>query len=281
MGKDTKKTVRFVDHKPRIRPPALSSSTSYGSSSGGPVTPPDLYPQYLPPVVIQQGTPVSQHTPPYVRIPPSVVPIFPDLLRVPDSRVTIDPLLAAPLHASHPPSLVWDVREDPNTIRVRDPAAPHARPRAVAHSDAARPAVRRGPHGSPHLLKRAYLVFPGLPFLIRVTPAKSPWWTQEALPYLTTGDVLLALHRALGKPLEQREWEGLDRGLKERAWKTFERRVDKEGPGELERNRAKGVTKVDLLERRMLVGLELAVGREIPPGLESGEVFVVLLDFVR
>ena len=195
-------------------------------------------------------------------------------------NVVIDSLLAAPSHPTHAPPLRWDVNIDPNAIKVA--GSPYTRPRDLTHEDLARPAVRRGAKGSPLLLRRLHLVFPGLPLAVRVVPTDDPIWTSVPLPYLTVGDVLFALHRALRSSIEPREFDGLERRLKEDIRKSFERRLSREGRRKYEKNMSHGARRVDYLgDSRGFAGLRLADAYELPAGTAAGEVFVVVTEPVR
>ena len=294
MGDHQKKSVRFVDNPPRTPSPASSSAASYGSSPG-PFTPPSVLPlPHLPPVAVHPGSsahPTWQHlptSPPQEQHTSSSSPLQPFPSRSPTAplpapsfdlgaSVAIDSLLAVPSHPTHTPPLRWDVNVDPNAIKVA--GSPYTRLRDLTHEDLARPAVRRGAKGSPLLLRQLHLVFPGLPLAVRVSPADDPIWTSVPLPYLTVGDVLFALHRALRTSIEPHEFDVLEPKLKEEVRKSFERRLSREGPHKHEKNMSHGARRIDYLgDSRGFVGLRLADAHELPAGTTAGEVFVVVAE---
>ncbi|RPD54155.1 hypothetical protein L227DRAFT_616372 [Lentinus tigrinus ALCF2SS1-6] len=100
-----------------------------------------------------------------------------------DSEPSIDWLLTASHHHAPSPPLQWDLVRHPNSITLSTGTPP-------ALEDLARCAM----HSSPTLLSIT-LVFPGLPLSVVIEPAHPP--SSTSLPYLTVGDVLYGLYRAL------------------------------------------------------------------------------------
>ena len=125
-------------------------------------------------------------------------------------------------------------------------------------------------------------MFSGTPLVVRVMPAESPIWTAMPLPYLTVGDVLYGLHRGLRSSVEQREFDGLERGTRERLRQAFERRLAREGPQNYDRNLSHGVRRVDYLgDLRGFMGIRPAKSHEVPPGVPFEEAFVVITEPLR
>ncbi|PIL23036.1 hypothetical protein GSI_14343 [Ganoderma sinense ZZ0214-1] len=274
----TAKKVRFANVPPQTPSPA-SSSASLGSSPG-PSTPPQLPSVHLPPMVVRPPEyPQWQQrvSPPLVIPPPPRYPAF--TTTAPENDPVVDPLLAAPLYRSHPPPLRWDVMQHPNSIKLGGAGSPQKR--ELSHEDLARCAVRTSAKGSPLLLRRIVLIFPGLPLEIEVNPADSPVWTATPLPYLTVGDVLYGLYKALRTSVAPREFDGLEPGHRELMNRAFKKRL-RGDPEHHDKNVRHGVRRIDYLgEARQFTGLRPAGSVELSPGRRLGEVFVVQLAPVR
>ncbi|RPD60335.1 hypothetical protein L226DRAFT_538472 [Lentinus tigrinus ALCF2SS1-7] len=274
------KRVRFAD-LPQTPSPSWSSS-SLGSSPG-PFTPPQPFPAPVIPTVFRppEIPAWQQRVPPFMPVVPSP-PCFSalGLSNVePERGPAIDPLLVVPHHHAHPPPLRWDVAEHPNYIQLGSVGSPGARD--LSHSDLASCAVRKSANGSPMMLKRITLVFPGHPLIVEVLPEGRPLWTSTSLPYLTVGDVLYGLYRALRLSAGRREFDSLSRSRRESVSRAFERRLASDRRNYHE-NMRYGVRNVDYLgETRRFLGLRPAEGGEIPRGCRRGEVFVVELASVR
>ncbi|RPD60346.1 hypothetical protein L227DRAFT_483783, partial [Lentinus tigrinus ALCF2SS1-6] len=192
-----------------------------------------------------------------------------------DGAPSIDPLLTAPHHYAHPPPLRWDVGEHPNSIKLGSIGSPRARD--LSHEDLASCAVRKSANGSPMMLTRITLVFPGLPLMVEIKPADAPMWTPTPLLYLTVGDVLYGLYRALRLSVPSREFDALTPAHRESVSRAFKKRLasDREN---YDKNVHHGVRNIDYLgEMRRFVGLRPAAGIEVPTGKRRGEVFVVVL----
>ena len=165
--------------------------------------------------------------------------------------------------------------EHPNAIKLGSAGSP--RKRELTQDDLARCAVRTSAKGSPLLLRRILLTFPGLPLNIEITPAEDPVWTSRTLPYLTVGDVLYGLYRALRTSVEPREFNSLEPAHRELLSRAFEKRLRNDRKNR-EKNVTHGIRRIDYLgEKRLLVGLRPASRAETPPGSRQGEVFVVEL----
>ncbi|TFK81234.1 hypothetical protein K466DRAFT_591367 [Polyporus arcularius HHB13444] len=272
---ESKKKVRFADI-PRTPSPS-SSSTSFGSSPG-PSTPPQPYLIQFSPTVARPAEypPWQLNTPrPSTTRMPSP-PCVPAVVNVePDSRPSIDPLLSVPHHHLHPPPLRWDVAEHPNNITLGSVGSPRAR--ELSPEDLASCAVRRSANGSPMMLRRITLVFPGLPLMVEIEPADGPVLTPTPRLYLTVGDVLYGLYKALRLSVPPREFDALNRAHRESVRRAFEKRLasDREN---YEKNVHHGVRRIDYLgEMRQFVGLRPATVLETPAGQGRGEVFSVVL----
>ena len=269
----TAKKVRFAN----VPPSPASSSASLGSSPG-PSTPPQL-PSVIPPMIVRS----PEHPPWQQRVSPPVIPYPPHyppfITTAPENDPVVDHLLAAPFHRSDPPPLRWDVMHHPNSIKLGGAGSPQKR--ELSHGDLARCAVRTSAKGSPLVLRRVVLTFPGLPLEIEVTPANSPVWTATPLPYLTVGDVLYGLYKALRTSVEPREFDGLEPGHRESVSRAFKKRL-RADPSNHDKNVRHGVRRIDYLgEARQFVGLRPARSAELSPGRGHGEVFVVQLAPVR
>ena len=186
----------------------------------------------------------------------------------------IDHLLAAPPDTRDPPPLVWDIVDHPNAIMLPSVGGPHVR--QLCRDDLARPAVRR--RGGRHELDRITLIFRGLPLVVDIEPDDRPLWTSRPLPYVTVGDVLYQLYRAMRLSVDEREFDGLRRSMQDLMYRAFELRRERDSPTGWDKNTRHGVRNVDRLgDMRGLVGLRPAVGGEVPYGMTRGETFVVLL----
>ncbi|KAI0685065.1 hypothetical protein C8T65DRAFT_748276 [Cerioporus squamosus] len=216
-----KKRVRFAD-LPQTPSPSWSNTTL--SSSPGPFTPPRPFHMPVLPTVFQ---PVEvprwqQRTVPLMPVVPSPLcfPTPPVSSAELEREPVIDPLLVAPHHHAHPPPLRWDVAEHPNYIQLGSVGSPGAR--ELSHSDLASCAVRKSANGSPMLLKRITLVLPGLPFVVEINPEDRPLWTSTPLPYLTVGDVLYGLYRALRLSVGRHEFDSLSAARRESTTPQFD-----------------------------------------------------------
>ena len=272
--------MRFAD-LPQTPSPSWSSTSL--SSSPGPFTPPQPFPALVLPTVYRPPDipPWQQRTYCLMSAMPSP-PCVPGLGLSnvePEQRPAIDPLLVAPHHHAHPPPLRWDVAEHPNYIQLGSVGSPGARD--LSHSDLASCAVRKNAYGSPILLTRITLVFPGLPLIIEVAPDPRPLWTSVPLPYLTVGDVLYGLYRALRLSVPRRDFSALSSARREAVNRAFQRRLADDRRNYHE-NLRYGVRNIDYLgETRWFLGLRPAKDREVPRGSRRGEVFVVELASVR
>ncbi|RPD70878.1 hypothetical protein L226DRAFT_538479 [Lentinus tigrinus ALCF2SS1-7] len=269
---DTKKKVRFADLP---RTPSPSSSSTTFASSPGPTTPPQPYPAQFSPIVARP-TEHPPTTPGPSAVPLPSPPCIPVVINAEvDGAPSIDPLLTAPHHYAHPPPLRWDVGEHPNSIKLGSIGSPRARD--LSHEDLASCAVRKSANGSPMMLTRITLVFPGLPLMVEIKPADAPMWTPTPLLYLTVGDVLYGLYEALQVSIRRQEFDALSRAHRDAVSRVFYGRIARD-PESYDQNMRRGVRRIDYLgEMRRFVGLRPAAGIEVPTGKRRGEVFVVVL----
>ncbi|RPD52693.1 hypothetical protein L226DRAFT_474013 [Lentinus tigrinus ALCF2SS1-7] len=188
-----------------------------------------------------------------------------------DIELSIDPLLTAP----YPPPLRWDVTEHPNNIKLASMGLPQARD--LSREDLARCAVRMSANGGPVKLPHITLVFPGLPLMVAIEPIDAPVWTSTPLPYVTVGDVLYSLYKALRLSVPLRELYALTRAHQESVSGVFRQRLARDLKN-YDKNIHYGVRYIDYLGKmRQFVGLRPAAGIEVPTGKKRGEVFVVVL----
>ncbi|RPD72385.1 hypothetical protein L226DRAFT_546934 [Lentinus tigrinus ALCF2SS1-7] len=188
---------------------------------------------------------------------------------------SIDRLLIAPQYQAHPPPLRWDVAEHPNSIKLGSRGS--LRARDLSRQDVANCAVRNRANGSPMMLTRITLVFAGLPLIIEIEPTDAPVWTSTPLPYLTVGDVIYGLYKALRLSVSSREFEVLTWAHRESVSRAFHKRLASDR-GNYDKNVRHGVRRIDYLgEMRQFVGLRPAAWMEVPTGKRREDVFVVVL----
>ncbi|KAJ8468159.1 hypothetical protein ONZ51_g9812 [Trametes cubensis] len=112
---------------------------------------------------------------------------------------------------------------------------------------------------------------------ILVNPAPDALWAKEPLPYVTVGDVVHGIYRALRVSVKPDEVERLDARRRDRVRRAFEKRL-REDPANRGRNVQFGIRRVDFLEdRRAFLGIRPAHGSEVPAKHKRSEVFVVEL----
>ncbi len=195
----------------------------------------------------------------------------------------VDALLALPTHPSVPPTFTWDVLFNPFKSLFR-PENVLIRNTANLRNWAA---IRKGSHGFPEPLTSIVLVLEGVPGLeITVQHSTNPPLSPSSMrPHaVTLQDVLYQLYRELREPLSQEELAALSvdervrlrHAADARVRCQFENIADMHGGHA--RNGDDPLRMVDRLgRRRRFLGIRPACGRELPPGRDAGDVFVVEL----
>ncbi|KAL7277085.1 hypothetical protein PYCCODRAFT_1432787 [Trametes coccinea BRFM310] len=271
MDARPKKTVRFASFPARTPSPASSTASDSLSSSPGPSTPPQVYPAYLPPIAQYTVYPPWEPLPPAFHDAPYHSPIR---TSSPADGPIVDTLLEVLPSPALPP-LLWDVMKHPDHIRLGSAHTPGT-PRLVS-SDVARCAARSSPKENRLPLRRMVLLLPSIPREIEVTPAKEAVWASAPLPYVTVGDVLHNLYRALRMPVDPKELGRLDLPRRERLRRAFETRL-RDDPANRARDLEYGIRRIDYLgNRRAFLGIRPARSSEVPRGERQRDVFIVEL----
>ncbi|KAL7277088.1 hypothetical protein PYCCODRAFT_1432792 [Trametes coccinea BRFM310] len=224
--------VRFVDV------PATPSSTYSDAtlaSSPGPMTPPALIPSPLPAKGYRPSPTLSATS----ALPPSQVQMNKYLACLPGVGSL----------------LLWDLTQDCNTARLRTSDSWPTLPFEVLATPATTPK-----------LASITIVCGGFPWAITVRPrgSDSPWGST---PYVTVGDVLFTLYRALRLPVTDAEISDVrDSALRQRVKDAFARRCNSiADPAHRDVEISKRIKRVDFLcDKRMFQGLSL-----VPEGLPS------------
>ncbi|KAI0353864.1 hypothetical protein OH77DRAFT_1497016 [Trametes cingulata] len=199
---------------------------------------------------------------------------YPTFTSAPAKEVMVDPLLEVLPHPALPP-LIWDVMTHPDHIDLGSAYSPVSR--RLTQSDLARCAARTSVKDSRLPLRRMILIIPGHPLEVEVTPSPEPYWSSTPLPFVTVGDVLYGLYKALRASVDARDCERLEQRVRDSLRRAFERRLLSD-PRNHRRNVQHGIRKIDYLgDRRMFLGIRPARTRELPPRWSRGEVFVVEL----
>ncbi|CDO71030.1 hypothetical protein BN946_scf184844.g34 [Trametes cinnabarina] len=230
--------VRFVDV------PATPSSTYSGAtlaSSPGPMTPPVLVPSPLP-------------TKSYF-----ASPVFSAGSPLPRPQVQINNCLA------HLPGvgalLHWDLTQECQTAQLR-----------VADGWSSLPSELLAMPATTPKLGSLTIVCDGFPWAITVLPWKDAAWSPA--PYVTVGDVLYSVYRALRRevtPAEEKEIRGT--GFEKCVQAAYERRWQHiADPNRRMEEYKKGVKRVDFLcQKRMFQGLSVVPeglpAMNLPPGV--------------
>ncbi|KAH9887976.1 hypothetical protein C8Q73DRAFT_776675 [Cubamyces lactineus] len=173
------------------------------------------------------------------------------------------------------PPLLWDVATHPEHIRLGSAYSPDTR--TLSAADVAHCAVRSSAKDSRLPLRKVVLILPSIPLEFEITPAPDPLWAAEPLPYVTVGDVVHGLYKALRISVRPDEVERLDARRRDHVRQAFEKRV-REDPANRGRNVQFGIRRVDFLgDHRAFLGIRPAHASEVPARCKRSEVFVVEL----
>ncbi|OJT03726.1 hypothetical protein TRAPUB_5548 [Trametes pubescens] len=223
--------------------PAAPSSNASLASSPGPSTPPSLLYAPLPPKYSRTSSPYC----------------YPPVMPLPVATVQIHPVLACTPGIGVP--LSWDLTQDVNTVLVRTQTSLRTVSDQLAMEPATTPRVASITIVSEHL-----------PWQITVSPNQDAAW---AAPYITVGDVLYALYRALRIGVTAAELHMCDRNHQERVHATYSARYSQVARADeraVEKN--KGIKRVDFLcGARMFAGLSLVPDGSPAKGLTPGLVW--------
>ncbi|CDO71028.1 hypothetical protein BN946_scf184844.g32 [Trametes cinnabarina] len=250
-----KKTVRFAACPARTPSPASSTASDPLSVSPGPSTPPQFYPTHLPPI--------AQYTeyPPWDPLPPAFhdTPHYSPVRTSPPAEGPIVDALLEVLPFPALPPLLWDVMKHPDNIRL---------------------GTRSSPKDNRLPLRRMVLILPHTPREIEITPATEALWASAPLPYVTVGDVLHGLYRALRIPVDPQELARLDPSRRDLLRQAFEARL-RDDPANRARNLDYGIRRIDYLgDIRAFLGIRPAHIFEVPRRERLGAVFVVELGHI-
>ncbi|KAI0765912.1 hypothetical protein BD413DRAFT_606073 [Trametes elegans] len=199
---------------------------------------------------------------------------YPAFSSAPADETMVDPLLEV-LKAPALPPLLWDVMTHPNNIKLGSAYLQSAH--YLLQSHLARCAARTSMKNSRLPLAKMVLVVPGYPLEVEVTPAAEPLWSDRPLPFVTVGDILYGIYRALRESVNTTEFDRLPRAQRDAMRVAFERRL-RSDPANYARNLQTGVRRVDYLGvKRQFIGIRFALGMELPPRRQREETFVVEL----
>ena len=175
--------------------------------------------------------------------------------------VHIHPLLARTI--AHGAPLLWDMAEPAETAR---PQLPNAPPRITD-------ALVREPATNPPLPSLA-IICEFLPWTITIQPTPHARW---ASPFVTVGDVLHALYRALRLGVTDPELGVLEPAQKERVRDAYVRRYRRAPDARhRESEKAKGIKRVDFLrDYRAFLGLAPVPAGLPAKGLAPGVVWAL------
>ncbi|KAI0754081.1 hypothetical protein C8Q80DRAFT_1094468 [Daedaleopsis nitida] len=231
------KHVHFVDLDVPSTPSSTFSSSTLSSTSSGPMTPPTVWYSPLP------------HTKSSPYTPAATMPVH------------LHPLLArTPGHGS---PLHWDVSSP------ADNARPQLRGLPAQLTDA----LVAEPATNPPLPSLA-IICDYLPWTLTVTPTPHALWSA---PYVTLGDVLHALFRALRLGVTDPELAVLEPALQDRVRDAYVRRYRRvAGAREREAEKAKYIKRVDFLrDHTAFLGLSCVPGGLPAKGLAPGTVWAL------
>ncbi|KAM5533197.1 hypothetical protein V8D89_013153 [Ganoderma adspersum] len=231
------KHVHFVD-APSTPSPTFSNSTL---DSDGPQTPPDVYYPLPPTKANKKVAYASSYYAP--------------------GGVSLNPILAHQLANSTP--LAWDMTETAESARPLLPSAPARLTDTMVRQPATHPP-----------LPSLSVVCDYLPWSITVVPNPRATW---AAPYVTVGDVLHTLYRALRLGVTDPELDTLEPALRERIRRSYVARYRRVAhPRDREAEKAKYVKRVDFLcDRTFFLGLAPVPNGNPAKGLAPGAVWAL------
>ncbi|KAI8974818.1 hypothetical protein BD414DRAFT_556148 [Trametes punicea] len=258
---------------PATPSPALSTASDSLASSQGPSTPPQPYPVYFVPIAQVVEYPTWEPIPPAIDNRHSRQSFSSSSADYP----SVDPLLEA-LPSPVLPPLLWDIMTHPDNIRLGSAHSPRAH--RLTSSDVARCAARSRVADSRLPLRTLIMVLPTIPLEVEIVPSTEPLWADMPLPYVTVGDVLHGLYRALRVPIKPEELGKLDPGRRELVRRSFERRL-RDDPTNRARNLEYGIRRIDYLgHRRYFLGIRPARSFDVAERRKRSEVFIVELGHV-
>ena len=233
------KHVHFVDVP--STPSSTFSASTLSSTSSGPATPPTVWYSPLPSTKSTWGSPYS------------VAGSLPG--------VQIHPALARTIGQGTP--LNWDLSEPAESARPQLSYLPSRITDALVAEPATQPPL-------PSLA----IICDLLPWTITITPTPHASWSA---PYVTLGDVLHALYRALRLAATEPELAFLEHAQRDRVRDAYVRRYRRvEHARERETEKAKGIKRVDFLrDHRAFLGLSCVPGGLPAKGLAPGAVWAL------
>ena len=218
-------------------PSSTFSASTLSSTSSGPATPPSVWYSPLPPT---KGSPYA------------IAGTLP---------VQIHPLLARTV--GHGSPLNWDLSEPAESAR---PQVSNLPPRLTD-------ALVAEPATNPPLPSLA-IICDYLPWTITIGPTPNASWSA---PWVTVGDVLHVLYRALRNGVTEPELNVLDLAQQDRVRTAYVRRYRRvPASREREAEKAKYIKRVDFLrDHRAFLGLSCVPGGIPAKGLAPGAVWAL------
>ncbi|KAI0641427.1 hypothetical protein C8Q79DRAFT_1014364 [Trametes meyenii] len=225
--------------------PSSTYSEATLASSPGPFTPPPL---------MSSPLPAKHHTP---------SPSFYASSPLPTTKVQIHPVLARTAEGGAP--LAWDLTQIVESAHVH--AGGRAAPRPVTEELVKQAATT--PKVASIVIKCERL-----PWAITILPKQDPRW---AAPYVTVGDVLCALYRALRLGVTTKEF-AMPSAVPDhhrRAQRAYDARCARiADPAQRELEHKKGIKRVDFLcDEHAFRGLSCVRGGDPAKGLVEGLVW--------
>ncbi|KAI0667196.1 hypothetical protein C8Q78DRAFT_994248 [Trametes maxima] len=236
---------RHVHFAGILSTPSSTYSEATLASSPGPFTPPPIMPSPLP---------TKRHTP-----SPSMYATSP----LPTTKVQMHPVLSCTAGGSAP--LSWDLTQIAESALVH--SGGRTAPRPVTEELVKQPATT--PKVASIVIKCERL-----PWAITILPRQDPRW---AAPYVTVGDVLCALYRALRLGVTSKEFAmpGAVPDHHPRVQAAYDARCLRiTDPAQRAAERKKGIKRVDFVyEEHAFRGLSCVRGGDPAKGLVEGLVW--------